>query len=366
MLIFLISVLIALASGFVILWKVEYIKDAEMHGDLPEGSLSIIIPAFNEEKRIGALLDSLKGQSYKPLEILVVDDHSLDNTVEVAKDYEVKIIRSLDLRDGWIGKARACWSGALEAKGDMILFLDADTCLSDCKSLEKIVCEYSRQGQTGILSVQPYHTVYKIYENYSAIFNIISLAGMNIFTPYKRKLDPAGAFGPCVLCNRKEYFSLGGHEKIKGTVMDDLALGNIFLKSGLPVNNYAGKGVITYRMYPEGLGNLVEGWTKNFGAGSRFVHPGIFLMIFAWVTGGFASALLLLLFNVSVPLNLLLYFLYMLQFFALSRKAGNFKIFTFIIPFVLHHLFFICIFIWSLFRTKIIKNVTWRGRKIDT
>ena len=224
-------------------------------------------------------------------------------------------------------------------------------------------------GGDGILSVQPYHEVKKKYESLSAIFNIIVLAGMSVFTPWGKKLKGAGAFGPCILCDKKQYFQSGGHKAIRGSVMDDLELGRAFEREGHPVHCYGGKDIIRFRMYPDGLNTLFEGWTKNFGTASKSTHPGVFLMISAWIAGGFSIPFFLIrmMEAQNMPLFIIavsLYLVFSLQMIWHARRAGNFYLpLLFFYPILL--IFFAVLFVWSLIRTKIFHSVSWRGRKID-
>ena len=97
------------------------------------------------------------------------------------------MLRGEALPEGWAGKPWACWQGAQQAGGDLLLFLDADTWLEP-DGLERLVQEYLAQG--GLLSVQPFHRVRQLYEELSAFFNIVQIAGMNAFTPLGDRLAP--------------------------------------------------------------------------------------------------------------------------------------------------------------------------------
>ena len=116
--------------------KVEKLKDKEV-------CLSIIIPAKNEEKNTGKVLNSIKRQSYEPYEIIVVNDKSTDKTEAIASTYSgIKII-SLDSEPpkGQIGKPWACWNGYLNSTGNLLLFLDADVELAE-EALEILITKY--------------------------------------------------------------------------------------------------------------------------------------------------------------------------------------------------------------------------------
>jgi hypothetical protein len=105
----------------------------------------------------------------------------------------------------------------------------------------------------------------KAYERLAAVFNIIVLVGANAFSLGGSKRKPFGAFGPCYICLREDYFSMGGHQAVRRDILESLGLGKEFLKNGLPVHCYGGRGSISFRMYPEGVKSLVEGFEGLVG-----------------------------------------------------------------------------------------------------
>lgn len=365
--IFCVLTALALVSGFLMLWKIPLAHKKDQQISLGK-TVSIIIPARNEENRLPKLLNSLKEQSVYNIEIIVVDDDSKDQTVEIAKGYSAQVIQRASSEED-IGKSAACWRGAQKSDGDWLLFLDADTCFEDQFSLQHLLDTYQTVGGDGILSFQPYHEITHLYENVSAIFNIILMAGMNTFTPLGDKFKAAGSFGPCILCTSEEYFSAGGHKEIQGAIMDDLALGELFAKKRFPVRCYSGKETISFQMYPEGMKTLVEGWTKSFGTAAQSTHPIVTLMISSWISGSFFSMIALIgalsttHYSLLVATSLLC-ILYLTQFYWLARRVGNFKFYALVFyPF--QFLFFVGLFVWSLILTKVFHRVKWRGRNIE-
>lgn len=359
--------LFAILIGILMFWSLP-VPLSHKRKSIQLPSISIIIPARNEAGRIKPLLRSLQQQSFQSFELLVVDDDSSDNTVEIATEYGAEVIRN-QAKLSSSGKSLACWRGAKQSKEKWLLFLDADTSFTDENGLEKLLLSYQQKGATGILSLQPFHTVYRLYENLSAVFNIIVIVGMNLFTVGKRRFKTAGSFGPCILCDRDDYFSIGGHEKIQSAIMDDIALGQAFLDKDLPVHCLGGKGTISFRMYPEGFKSMVDGWCKSFAIGSKSTHLVIMLMTIIWISGSFISAgeLLSSLISADALLILLsgaLYTLYAVQTGWFARRCGNFKRWIFIFYPVLF-LFFAAVFLYSLFRVYILRSVQWKGRKID-
>jgi len=133
-------------------------------------------------------------------------------TVEVAKDNGIKVINIESLPNGWLGKPWACFTGAKNSSGNILLFLDADTELHK-DGLENLLLCYLKYK--GVITVQPYHKIKKFYENFAAYFNLVLMGSMNVFTPLQRISKPIGAFGPCLLCDRNSYFSIDGHGSAK-------------------------------------------------------------------------------------------------------------------------------------------------------
>lgn len=373
-----IILLLSLVSGKMMLWKIPMpISAIEWSGrkdqadtGLSQGHelVSIVIPARNEEKRIVPLLQSLQNQKHIQFELLVVDDASTDKTAAIARSYGAKVIHNRTLDQQWTGKSAACWAGVQEAEGSLLLFLDADTRMTDETSLARLLATYRQVGSRGILSLQPYHSIKQAYENASAVFNIIVMVGMNVFTVWGNRFKGAGAFGPCLLCSREDYDKAGGHEKIKEAVMDDLALGIAMQEAGLPVHCYGGKGLIDFRMYPEGWLSLWQGWTKSFATASRSTHAAVMTLINLWISGGMVALPFVLAASLYgspfwVAASLIGYAAYLWQFYRLARRTGRFHFYPFLVyPLLL--LFFTILFLWSLYLTKVKRSVVWRGRKL--
>jgi len=353
--------------GFFFFWKIPRPDkhDYSKKDQLPE--ISVIIPARNESENIGSLLTSFKDQNVQLKEIIVVDDHSEDNTKDVARESGVHVLSSKTLPDGWSGKPWACWQGAKASTGEVFMFLDADT-YAEKHAIESIIRTYMLLG--GLVSVQPYHRMKRLYEQLSAYFNIITMAGMNAFNLFRSSSRVIGAFGPCIVCSREDYFSIGGHEKVKGAVLENLSLGKEFLNAGKQVHCFGGKGFISFRMYPNGPGSIIEGFGKGFAIGAHAMHIPSLILIVCWITGG-ASLTRHLIQSVIVGSNpaifvwIFFYLLFALQLYWMLSRIGTYRWYTalfFPIPLV----FFVIVFFWSCITTFIIKKVRWKGRMIET
>ncbi|MBM6613283.1 glycosyltransferase [Desemzia sp. RIT804] len=351
-------------TGWIAFFRVSYLpKTIEMKKN---AIISIIIPVRNEAENLPRLLRSLNQQYLQPKEIIVVDDDSKDCTVQIAKQFGAEVVKK-SKEDSTFGKSAACYRGAKKASGEWLLFLDADTYLESPESLQRFAAAYYAQNGSGILSIQPYHTVRSYYESLSIVFNILVLAGMNVFTIFKDSFSTTGAFGPCLLCSREEYFLTGGHEVTQTSIMEDFVLGKRFQEQGFSLRLYAGKGVIHFRMYPEGFTQLVEGWSKNFAVASQSTHPIVLFLIACWITGGLGAGVFLFVSLTSSNSWLIaagvIYMLYLAQFIIFATRVGRFHSLAMVVyPFLF--LFFIILFSWSLIQTHLLGTVSWKGRKI--
>lgn len=249
--------------------------------------LSVVIPARNEEGNLGRLLESLTRQRLKAAEVIVVDDRSSDGTAELARRAGVTVLAGAEPAAGWTGKCWACHQGAVAARGTRLVFLDADVSLSP-DALERLVAEHDRRG--GLVSVAPFHTTERPYERLAAVAYLVSLMGTGSFgvLPVRRAM----AFGPCMVTGADDYRRVGGHAHpdVRGQVAEDLALAGRFRALRLPVAVLAGRDVVSFRMYPQGPRQLVDGWTRLLAAGAERTAVGLGAAIVLWVTAALLAA----------------------------------------------------------------------------
>ncbi|MBW3615919.1 MAG: glycosyltransferase family 2 protein [Actinobacteria bacterium] len=344
---------LGLLAGCWLLWRIP--SPAGVAGSLDD--VAVVIPARDEEWSLPVLLDSLRDQW--PAEVVVVDDHSADGTAGVAEAYGATLIEAPDLPPGWTGKAWACWSGAQAATAPTLVFVDADTRFHP-GGLAKVVGELGRTG--GLVAVQPFHTPKHQYERLAALFNVVAMMGVDAFTPLQHRLAPTGAFGPCLTTTRSDYDASGGHSAVRGEVVEDVALSRRYAGAGMPVTCFGGRGVVDFRMYPGGVAQLVEGFTKNFGRGAAGARPVTLVLVVLWITGALLAVGAV---RRLSPIGLAPYAAYVVQLVWMLRRIGRFGWWPpllYPVPLV----FFIAVFGRSLVLTYVRKEVTWRGRTIRT
>lgn len=349
--------------AFVFLGRLRACPPLSGQGD--RRRVSVIVPARNEQARLPPLLASLKTQDYAEFEVIVVDDNSTDRTAALAREAGATVLTLTELADGWLGKPHACWIGAQRASGDLLVFLDADTELEP-SGLRRIVATHARYG--GLVSIQPYHRMAKAYERLSAFFFIVMMGSIRSFTLAGDAIKPNGSFGPCMVCSRADYFRTGGHRLVRTEIVDDVALARQMSRRGVATHNFIGQGTIAFRMYPGGLGDLADGWTKNFAQGAMTTDPWLLLMLVAWISGSVATidalrGWLTHGFTDWAAAGLIAYGAYAAQIWWLLRRLGNFGL-GWALAYPVSLLCFFAIFVRSLYLTLVRNSVQWKGRSI--
>jgi 4,4'-diaponeurosporenoate glycosyltransferase len=353
--------------GYLFLAHIPYctVMSEDKKGSPP--SVSIIIPARNEETTLPFLLASIKKQRHKPAEIIVVDDLSADRTRAVAERAGVRVIDSKPLPRGWVGKMWSCYQGAGAATGAVLIFLDADTFLAP-DGLQKIIDTYRRKK--GVISISPYHATEKLYEKLSAFFNIVMMGAMNAFTLAGDLIRPTGVFGPALVISREDYFKSGGHKQVKDKIIEGVFLPEQFKKARIPIRCYGGKGSLSFRMYPHGIKDLIGGWSKGFATGAIQTSIPALIIVVAWIVGcvGVTRYLIETAFMGSATVVIAwaaLYLCYVLQIYWMLFRIGRFKFYTALL-FPIPLLFFIVVFARSIILIFLKRSVQWKGRSIDT
>jgi 4,4'-diaponeurosporenoate glycosyltransferase len=340
--------------GWVLLWRVPRIRRGAAHDAL--GPVTVIVPARNEARRLPALLERLAPGLPANVRVLVVDDHSTDGTADVARRWPaVSVVPAPDLPPGWKGKPWACHTGAAAAPDGELVFVDADVRLTAPALLDAVA---ARRRDGGVVSIWPYHHVERPYEHLSALFNVVALMslGAGSALPPRRMRE---AMGPVLLTSSADYRTVGGHEAVRGEITESLALGRRYADAGFDNHVYGGDADISLRMYADGFRALVEGWTKSVGPGAGAIHPFRMLGVSLWVFCSFGAWLWYG--GLPKPWSVALSLLFAAQMYVMFRQVGRFGIVDALL-FPLHTTFLALIFLWSLFRTHVLKRVSWRGR----
>lgn len=228
--------------------------------------ISILIPARNEEENIRRCLVSLTKQDYSNIEILVLDDNSSDNTAKIVaelseKDPRIKLYSGGLLKEGWLGKSYACWQLSKYARGDYLVFTDADT-LHFPSSISGAVACLLRYN-LGALSVFPKEIMVTFHERMMVPFgHYIILCLMPLFLIRKTKIALfCAAIGQFMLFKKEVYEKIGGHKSVKGKMLEDIKISKRVKSFGYKFMIFDGRNNVYCRMY-RNFREIVKGYSK--------------------------------------------------------------------------------------------------------
>ena len=230
-----------------------------------EGSVSIIIPARNEEANIERVVRSIAPQP-QVREIIVVDDASSDRTGEILTKLcqEIPLLRTIrldSLPQGWTGKSHAAAAGAEQATGEWLLFTDADT--EHLPGSLEAMLERAAAKSADLLSLSPGQQTPTWWEKSIIPYIFVELA--KIF-PFEEVTDPASplaaANGQYLLVRRSVYNQRGGFAAVRDEILDDVALARLVKWRGGRLVFLPGAEWVRTRMYTS-FRSMWQGWSKN-------------------------------------------------------------------------------------------------------
>ncbi len=275
--------------------------------DSQNRKISVCIPARNEEKNIGTLLESLQNQTYEPFDVHLLDDQSTDKTHEIALQYKEKnpgrfhIHSGKPKPEGWLGKPWACYQLGSICDGELLLFLDADTVVQP-DMLNQINASFTKDA-VDMVTVWPRQITGSFWEKtvipliYYAVVTLLPAIyvyrkprWMPSFAHKKFRHIFAAACGQCIAMKKKVYEKIGGHSAVKNEIVEDVELAKRIKKDGFSMRMYHGIGAISCRMYTNEA-DMFEGLRKNFLQGFNnslpvfilfaIIHFAVFILPFA-------------------------------------------------------------------------------------
>jgi glycosyltransferase involved in cell wall biosynthesis len=277
----------------VLISLVNLLTRSSLPAGVPDGLplLSVLIPARNEARSLPVLLDDLRKTSYTNVEIIVCDDHSSDTTPDVLQSYARKMdnlsyFKSEPLPEGWLGKNFACHQLALRAKGDYLLFLDADVRIAP-GTPSKAISYIQKSGRT-LVSVFPTQLMYSFGELSTVpIMNWVLLSLLPLpLVRHTRNPSLSAANGQFMLFDAFNYRQNNWHRQVKGESTEDITLSRLIKKSGARVATLTGGADVFCRMY-ESYGEAIGGFSRNvhqYFGNSRLIMLIFFLTIlFGWL-----------------------------------------------------------------------------------
>jgi glycosyltransferase involved in cell wall biosynthesis len=228
--------------------------------------VSLVVAARNEERNVEAAARSLLAQRYPSLEIIAVEDRSTDRTGAIldalaAVEPRLRVIHVTTLPPGWLGKNHALSVGATAARGDWLLFADADVIMAP-DSISRAVAYAERRG-VDHLTILPDTLMPGLVLKAFVIVGIIifgmALRPWKARDPRSRHFVGVGAFN---LVRASAYARAGGLEAIRLRPDDDIKLGKILKRSGARQDVLRGQGMVSVEWYRT-VGETIDGLMKN-------------------------------------------------------------------------------------------------------
>ncbi|MGB9419047.1 MAG: glycosyltransferase family 2 protein [Acidobacteriaceae bacterium] len=246
------------------------------------GRLSVIVPARNEGEAVAAGLRSLLASKGVDLEVIAVDDRSTDETGAVMDSiqtdalvrapsatgvtYVVEHVRELPA--GWLGKPHAMARGAGLATGEWLLFTDGDVVFAEdtlARALSYIESEHADH-----LLVVPTAVSRSAGEAMMLPFlYVLSIWGPRLWRMSDPRSRDGVGVGAFQLMRRATYEKVGGWERLRMEVLEDVRMGYLIKQAGFAMRVATGRNLVRIR-WAHGAWGVVTNLTKNVFAAFRF------------------------------------------------------------------------------------------------
>lgn len=325
-------------------------------------TISVLIPARNEEKNIQRILSDISLQSYPNFEVWVYDDLSSDKTYQVVKNFALKderirVVKGEALPDGWLGKNHACHRLSLLATGQYLLFLDADVRIGE-KLFEHAIAHVQKH-QLALLSIFPVQRLNTWGEKITVpLMNwiLVSLLPL-VLTRLSSRPSLSAANGQFMLFDAATYRLEQFHKVLRMQKVEDIAIARLMKLRGLKIHTILGNPGICCRMY-HSWGESVQGLARSvfdFFGGYR----GVALLFGLITTLGFVPVML------ALPwIFTLIYFVMVLLLRWLVSMVSRQHILINLLLTPVQQVSFLVILataLWLQYR----KATIWKGRNVD-
>jgi glycosyltransferase involved in cell wall biosynthesis len=245
---------------------IRSLDDCHVSSGTYQPLVTVIVPARNEAQSIEQGLRALCNQTYERLEVIVVNDRSTDRTAEVIakvrQDHPLlQEITITALPEGWLGKTNAMHVGAREARGEFLIFTDADVCLEKT-TISRAVHVLNEQRLDHLALVFQNSTKGRLL---NALITEIGMGLLMLFKPWRVAVQQSRYFigvGAFNMVRAATYHALGGHEKIRMQAVDDVFLGKMIKQHGFRQNCLLAYEYVRVPWY-DSVDELISGLMKN-------------------------------------------------------------------------------------------------------
>jgi chlorobactene glucosyltransferase len=260
------------------LWGVTVLGPEDTHEALAHTpKVSVVAAARNEEDRLNEFLSSALALDYPDYEVILVDDDSTDGTAAIAESWAARpeagrgrliVVHNRELPPGWRGKVWALNLAVERARGEWLLATDADVVFHP--SALRVALQQAQARGSQFISVTPDLEFQGFWER--VVLPAFSLL-LGTLYPIRlvnraasRQAIAAGAF---ILMRRDDFQAVGGYEAVRGTLIEDLRLAQLFKGSGRRTFLATGHGLVRTRMY-QTAGEMWESLARSAFEGSGF------------------------------------------------------------------------------------------------
>ena len=245
--------------------------------------VSIVIPARDEAHIIERTVRAFLAQDYENFEVIVVDDRSTDGTGDIVRrinDPRLIVVETAERPAGWLGKTWALQQGAERARGELLLFVDAD--LIYAPPAIRAAVEYLERSGSGLIALLPRFEMPTFAEQVAMpMLGFFVFSGMPLwYSNRSRRLGVAIGGGAGNLIRRDALDAIGGFGPLKDAVVDDVGLARLARKHGYDTRAVRADDLLSVRMYDSARA-IVDGFTKNafFAVGRNFIGGVVLLTL---------------------------------------------------------------------------------------
>ncbi|MDB5023875.1 MAG: glycosyltransferase family 2 protein [Mucilaginibacter sp.] len=323
--------------------------------------VSILIPARNEQDRILALLKSISRQDYLNYEVIILDDDSSDRTYAICAEFAEKhlafrVIKGKELTGKWLGKNYACYQLARQARGEYLLFLDADEQVFD--GLINSAVHRMHFRSLALLSMFTNQQMKSVGERLTVpLMHYILLNLLPLRLVYLSKnASVAAASGQFMLFNAEVYHRHEWHQSAKDKIVEDVEIMKQVKLAGYNGESLLANSMITCRMYTN-YREAINGFGKNFLAAFNY-NIFSFLVFLLLLIGG----PIIVIMTLNLQLITMMIGLIILTRIMISLESGQ----NTAINVILHPLqmFSLVLIAFSAIQKYLTKTTEWKGRKI--
>lgn len=273
-------------TSLIFAWNLNVFRALSTYALTSTPKISVLVPARNEELSIETCVASLLDQDYPSVELIVLDDQSTDATAERLAAFaspRLTVLQGVEKPDDWLGKPHACHRLSMQATGDILLFVDADTWFAR-DALSRLASAFER-NDAQMITVWPMQHLGSFWERVvvpMVYFSLLTLLPAKYVSDdptwlpasLRSKFRPlfAAACGQFIAIRRATYDIIGGHTCVKADIVEDVALAKAVKMAGGRVLMAHGAQTVGCRMYRT-HSELWNGFRKNFFAGFGYNVP---------------------------------------------------------------------------------------------